>query len=131
MWDVLSGMAGKKEHTFLYIRQGIEKDENVVDIIRAGPLEGGMSVRKRLHRGGIAKNMSEGDLVTGGVAGAPPQTAVMIGIRADISEREGEVMCEECGETTQSVVTPGGKFFSHRMKRTMMPRRNKWQAHAT
>ena len=73
-------------------------------------------MRKRLHRGGIAKNMSEGDLVTDAadfVAGSPPQTAVMIGIRADISERDGEVMCEECGETTQSVVTPGGKFFSH------------------
>ena len=78
---------------------------------------GGMSVRKRLHRGGIAKNMSEGDLVTDAVAGAPPQTAVMIGIRADISERDGEVMCEECGETTQSVVTPvGGKFSSHTRK---------------
>ena len=63
--------------------------------------EGGrMNARKRLHREGIAKNMSEGrNLVTARQCA----TSVMIGIRADISGREGAAMCEECNETTQSV----------------------------
>ena len=93
-----------------------------------------MNVRKRLHRGGIAKNMSEGDLVTdvaGRRATADRSYDWNSGRHFGEGRTDGEVMCEECSETTQSVVTPGGKFSSHRMKRTMMQRRNKWQVHAT